>query len=85
MTRRHASGAYPFALATAAAATTWLTLLSWRSFTTEPTAVTTELLVLGVLIAAIGGSGRWLRLPVAAVVLLQTVVAGLWVLGSVTG
>ena len=85
MTRRHASGAYPFVLATAAAATTWLTLLSWRSFTTEPTAITTELLVLGVLIAAIGGSGRWLRLPVAAVVLLQIAVAGLWVLGSVTG
>ena len=85
MIRRRAAASYTIGLATAAAATTWFTLLSWRTFTAEPDGITTELLVLGVLIAAIGGGGRWLRLPLVVVLLLQIAAAGLWVLGSVTG
>jgi transglutaminase-like putative cysteine protease/type II secretory pathway pseudopilin PulG len=85
MSRQRASLAFTMGLAGAAAATTWFTLLSWRTFTSNAVEVTMPLLFIGALVAAIGGGGRWLRLPLMVVLVAQIVVAGLCVLGSATG
>ena len=82
---RRASLTFTLGLAAAAAATTWATLLSWRTFTSNPVQLTMPLLFLGALIAGIGGVGRWLRLPLAVVLAVEVVVAAMWVLASVTG
>ncbi len=82
---RRAPLAYTLLLAAAAAATTWCTLLSWRAFVGDTATLTFPLLLLAVLTGAIGGTGRWLRLPLAAVVAVQAAVAAMCVLGVVTG
>ncbi|WP_310530119.1 hypothetical protein, partial [Nocardioides sp.] len=83
--RRRAPLAYTLGLALVAAATTWFTLLSWRTFTTETAKVTIPLFFIGALIAGIGGAARWLRLPITVAVVVQVVVGAMCVLGSITG
>ena len=65
-----------FALPAAAAATTWLALLSWRGFTEQPSRFLAPLLVLGAVIAASGALARWARLSAPLVVVCQVVVSG---------
>ena len=65
-----------FALAAAAAGTTWLALLSWRGFTEQPVRFLGPLLVLGAVIAGTGAVARWARLSAPLVVLCQVVVSG---------
>jgi transglutaminase-like putative cysteine protease len=83
--RRRAPIAYTLGLAAVAAATTWFTLLSWRTFTSDAAAVTIPLFFIGALIAGIGGAARWLRLPVVVALVVQIVVGAMCVLGSITG
>ena len=85
MNRQRASLSFTIGLAAAAAATTWFTLLSWRTFTSNAIEVTMPLLFIGALVAGIGGAGRWLRLPLMVVLVAQVVVTALCVLGAVTG
>jgi transglutaminase-like putative cysteine protease len=85
MSRQRAPLAYTVGLAAVAAATTWFTLLSWRTFTSEAAKVTIPLFFIGALIAGIGGAARWLRLPTAVTVVVQIVVGAMCVLGSITG
>lgn len=85
MSRQRAPLAYTVGLAAVAAATTWCTLLSWRTFTTETAQVTIPLFFIGALIAGIGGAARWLRLPTVVAVVVQVVVGAMCVLGSITG
>ena len=77
--------AFTLGLAAVAAATTWFTLLSWRTFTTEAASVTIPLFFIGALIAGIGGAARWLRLPTVVALGVQIVVGAMCVLGSITG
>ncbi|PUA80564.1 transglutaminaseTgpA domain-containing protein [Nocardioides currus] len=77
--------AFTVGLAAVAAATTWVTLLSWRTFVAEAAPVTIPLFFIGALLAAIGGAGRWLRLPLAVPLAVQVVVGAACVLGAVTG
>jgi transglutaminase-like putative cysteine protease len=65
-----------FALAAAAAGTTWLALLSWRGFTEQPARFLGPLLVLGAVVAGTGAVARWARLSAPLVVLCQVVVSG---------
>jgi len=65
-----------FALAAAAAGTTWLALLSWRGFTEQSVRFLGPLLVLGAVIAGTGAVARWARLSAPLVVLCQLVVSG---------
>jgi len=81
---RRAPLAYTLLLAAAAAATTWCTLLSWRAFLSNTADLTVPLFFFAALIGAIGGTGRWLRLPLAAIMTLQVAVAAMCVLGAVT-
>lgn len=85
MSRQRASLAFTLGLAGAAAATTWFTLLSWRTFTGRPDEVSVPLFIIGAMIAGIGGASRWLRLPAAVALVAQIVVGAFFVLGSVTG
>ena len=85
MSRQRAPLAYTLGLAAVAAATAWFTLLSWRTFTSRAAEVTIPLFFIGVLIAGIGGTARWLRLPTAVALVAQVVVGALTVLGSTTG
>lgn len=83
--RRRDPLAYTLGLAGVAAATTWCTLLSWRTFTSKTAEVTIPLFFIGALIAGIGGTARWLRLPTAVAVVAQIVVGAMCLLGSITG
>lgn len=59
-----------------AALTTWVALLSWRTFSELPNRYLGPLLVLGLLVAGAGVLARSVRTPGPLVVLLQLVVAG---------
>ncbi|MEO5665605.1 MAG: DUF3488 and transglutaminase-like domain-containing protein [Nocardioides sp.] len=85
MNRQRAPLPYTLGLAGVAAATTWFTLLSWGTFTTDPAQVNTPLFFIGAMIAGIGGVTRWLRLPLAVALVLQVVLGAMFVLGSTTG
>ena len=63
----------------------WATVLSWRVLTQGFVEVGFPLLLIGVAIAASGALARWSRIPVAAVVAVQLVLASLMVLGTTTG
>ena len=65
-----------FALAAAAAGTTWLALLSWRGFTEQPSRFLVPLLVLGAVVAGTGALARWARLAPPLAVAAQVVVSG---------
>jgi transglutaminase-like putative cysteine protease len=67
------------ALALVAAATTWVTMLSWRGFTLESSLYLGPLLVVGAVVAVTGALARWWRVPGPAVVALQVVVSGMLV------
>ncbi|MFC4787320.1 transglutaminase TgpA family protein [Nocardioides sp. MAHUQ-72] len=64
-------------LAANAAATTWVAMWSWASFTMVPGRFLSPLFLLGVVVAGTGVLARWLRAPGPAVVGLQVVVSGL--------
>lgn len=83
--RQRAPLQYTLGLAGFAAATTWFTLLSWGTFTTEPAQVSIPLFFIAAMIAGIGGVARWLRLPLAVALVTQLVVGAMCVLGSTTG
>ena len=85
MSRPRASLAFTLGLAGAAAATTWVTLLSWRAFTERADELSIPLFFIGALIAGIGGAARWMRLPVAVALVAQIVLGAMFVLGSATG
>lgn len=85
MSRQRVSLAFTLGLAGAAAATTWFTLLSWRTFTGRPDELSVPLFIIGALIAGIGGAARWVRLPATVALVAQIVVGAFFVLGSVTG
>ncbi|MGH3306693.1 MAG: transglutaminaseTgpA domain-containing protein, partial [Nocardioides sp.] len=74
-----------FALAAAAAGTTWLALLSWRGFTEQSVRFLGPLLVLGAVIAVTGAVARWARLSAPLVVLCQLVVSGALVSTMLSG
>lgn len=76
---------YTLGLAAIAAVTTWITLLSWRTFTSEAAEVSAPLFFIGALIAVVGATGRSLRLPTAVTLVVQVVVGAISVLGSTTG
>jgi transglutaminase-like putative cysteine protease len=65
-----------FALAAAAAGTTWLALLSWRGFAEQSVTFLGPLLVLGAVIAGTGAVARWARLAAPLVVACQVLVSG---------
>lgn len=85
MSRRRTPLNRTLGLAGVAAATTWFTLLSWGTFTTASARASVPLFFIGALIAVLGGLGRWLRLPVVVVLVVQVVVGAMFVLGTVTG
>ena len=60
-----------------AAATTWVTLLSWRGFTDRPATFLVPLVVLAVVVAGVGGLGRAARIGTGGVLLLQTLLGGM--------
>lgn len=60
-----------------AAGTTWVALLSWRGFTDDPAGFLVPLVVLAATVAAVGALGRWARLGVVAVLLLELLVGGM--------
>ena len=64
-----------------AALTTWITLFAWRGFVTDSGNYLGPLFTLGLVIALIGALARWARVPLVAVVLLQVVAVGAWLLG----
>lgn len=64
-------------LAAVAAATTWVSMLSWRGFSVSYGRFLGPLLVLGIVIAGVGAFARWWRLPIAVVIGLQVVASGL--------
>jgi transglutaminase-like putative cysteine protease len=85
MSRPRAPLAHTLLMAGVAAATTWFTLLSWGTFTTDAAKVTVPLFFMGALIAGIGGVARWLRVPTVVTLVVQVVVGAMCVLGSVAG
>jgi transglutaminase-like putative cysteine protease len=76
MTTERGGFAGPFALAAAAAGTTWLALLSWRGFTEQPSRFLAPLLVLAAVVAGTGALARWARLAAPLAVTAQVVVSG---------
>jgi len=74
----HARGSFPSVLgmASAAAATTWLAMWSWRGFTRDIASFLGPLLVLAVVVALSGAVARWARLATPLVVLAQLVLSG---------
>ncbi len=63
----------------------WSTVLSWRVLTEGFAEVGFPLLLIGVVVCGMGALGRWGRLPLAAIVSGQLVLAALTVLGTTTG
>lgn len=68
-----------------AAATTWVTLLSWRGFTDRPATFLVPLVVLAVVVAGVGGLGRAARIGTGGVLLLQTLLGGMVASYAVSG
>lgn len=58
-----------------AAATTWVSMLSWRGFTADPADFLRPLLLLAAVVALTGAIARWRRLPGAVVFALQLVLS----------
>lgn len=85
MSHHRAPLVHTLGLTAVAAATTWFTLLSWRTFTSDAAEVSIPLFLIGALIAGMGGAGRWVRLPITVIVVAQVAVTALCVLGAVTG
>ncbi len=59
-----------------AAATTWVSMLSWRGFTADPADFLRPLLLLAAVVALTGAIARWRRLPGAVVFALRLVLSG---------
>ena len=74
---RHARASLPsmLGLPLVAAATTWVAMLSWRSFTDDDAGFLAPLFFLGLAIAGTGALARWWRVPGPAVVALQVLAA----------
>ncbi|WP_109506037.1 transglutaminaseTgpA domain-containing protein [Nocardioides speluncae] len=85
MSRARAGFGYTVSLGVAAALTTWVTLFSWRGFLEQPGRFLAPALFGGLLIAATGAVGRWLRLPRMVVPLPQLLVGLLYLNYHVAG
>lgn len=85
MSRARAGFGYTVSIGIAAALTTWITLFSWRGFLEEPARFLAPALFGGLLIAATGAVGRWLRLPRMVVPLPQLLVGLLYLNYHVAG
>ena len=60
-----------------AAGTTWVALLSWRGFTDRPATFLIPLVVIAAAVTGVGALGRWARLGVVGVLLLELLVGGM--------
>lgn len=67
------------------ALTTWATLWSWRGFSDASSSYLAPLLFTCLLIGLVGALLRWLRAPVAVIVLVQLLVTGVVVLWAFGG
>lgn len=85
MSRHHASPSHPVLVSALTALAGWVTLLSWRGLTTDASRVLVPLALAAVVLAAVGITGRWLRVPGVLVVTGQVVFVGLFLLVTVTG
>lgn len=86
MTRPHTSLPHGLLLSFLSAGTAWASVLAWRGLTWDAAdGFIVPLFFAGILTAGIGALGRWLRVPLVLVLLLQVVVVGMWVLATVTG
>lgn len=63
----------PLRLSLAAAATTWVAMLSWGGFTERSADFLAVLVLVGLAVASIGALGRWRRVPGAVVLLGQAI------------
>lgn len=75
----------PLLLAVVAAATVWVTTLSWSVFTVDAPAYLRPLLVVGAVVVAVGSLARWARLPWWAVLAAQLLLGGATVSLYITG
>lgn len=83
MSRARGSFAALLLFAAVAAATTWVSMLSWRGFAVDSAGYLRPLLVLAGVVAGTGAVARWYRLPGAVVLAAQVLVAvpiGCWLL-----
>lgn len=74
-----------FALAAAAAGTTWLSMLAWRGFTEHPITFLLPLLFLGLVVGVSGAVCRWARLSGALVLSIQVLLSGATVSAILSG
>lgn len=72
-------------VAVVAAGTTGVTLVSWRGFTEEPSRFLVPALALGLALAVLGATLRWLRLPVLATLGVQLLASSFLVAMVLTG
>ncbi|MCW2792178.1 MAG: t, partial [Nocardioides sp.] len=77
MSRARSGFAGTAGLAAVAAATTWVTMFSWRGFSEMYGRFLGPLFVLAAVVAGVGTLARWWRLPAATVIGLQVIVSGL--------
>jgi transglutaminase-like putative cysteine protease len=75
----------PLLQAIAAAATVWVTTLSWSSFSQDPASYLQPMLLVGVVIVVVGSTARWARAPWWLVLLAQVVIGGAVVSLYITG
>ncbi|MDN4173022.1 transglutaminaseTgpA domain-containing protein [Nocardioides sp. SOB77] len=85
MTTRRASLRTTLAVSAAAAATTWVAMLSWRPFTELPGRFLGPLALIGLVVVATGALARWARLPGGVVVLAQLLTGGVATSLALTG
>ncbi|MCR6031958.1 hypothetical protein GGQ22_10920 [Nocardioides sp. zg-579] len=85
MTSRRANLRTTLAVSAAAAATTWVAMLSWRPFTELPGRYLGPLLLIGVVVVGTGALARWARLPGGVVVLAQLLTGGVATCLALTG
>ncbi|WP_182526343.1 transglutaminaseTgpA domain-containing protein [Nocardioides dongkuii] len=85
MSRARGSLSAALLLAAVAAATTWVSMLTWRGFALDSAGYLRPLLLLAVVVAGTGALARWWRLPGVVVVGLQLVLGTLVATWSLTG
>ncbi|CAB4689922.1 MAG: hypothetical protein F2667_01805 [Actinobacteria bacterium] len=77
MSRTRTSLSTTATMAVVAAATTWVTMLSWRGFTEQPGDFLWPLLVVAVVVAGTGTLCRWWRFAAPGVLAAQVVLSGM--------
>jgi len=85
MSARRANLRTTLAVSVAAAATTWVAMLSWRPFTELPGRFLGPLVLIGAVVVGTGALARWARLPAAVVVLAQVVTGAVAACLDITG